>query len=97
MAAKMAAIMDFTKNSNLPGKCLMQICFARFVQCEIELNILLLLVAFYVFFFFTKKTGKKTHFYLVTMATDRRHTLLKCVLRITEELLKTAYASNKCG
>ena len=50
MAAKMAAILDFTKNSNLPGKC--ENC--KYVLLElynvIELNILLLLVAFYMFF-----------------------------------------------
>ena len=50
MAAKMAAILDFTKNSNLPGKC--ENC--KYILLElynvIELNIVLLLVAFYMFF-----------------------------------------------
>ena len=46
---KIAAILDFTKNSNLPGKY--ENC--KYVLLElynvIELNILLLLEAFYVF------------------------------------------------
>ena len=62
MAAKMAAILDFTENSNLPAKC--ENC--KYLLLElfnvIELNILLLLVAFYVFFF-SLKNGEKTHFY----------------------------------
>ena len=61
MASKMAAILDFTKNSNLPGKC--ENC--KYVLLElynvIELNILLLLVAFYMFF--SLKNGKNTHLY----------------------------------
>ena len=59
-SSKMAAILDFTKNSNLPGKC--ENC--KYVLLElynvIELNILLLLVAFYVL---SLKNGENTHFY----------------------------------
>ena len=55
----MAAILDFTKNSNLSGKC--ENC--KYVLLElynvIELNILLLLVAFYVF---SLKNGEKHAF-----------------------------------
>ena len=53
----------------------------------IELNILLLLVAFYMFYMMS---------YFVTIATDCRQTLPKCVSRINEQLLKTAYANQKC-
>ena len=44
MAVKMAAILDFTKNSNLPGKC--ENCKYFFLELYnvIELNILLLVV-----------------------------------------------------
>ena len=50
MAAKMAAILDFTKNSNLPGKFENCKYFLLELYNVIELNILLLLVAFYMFF-----------------------------------------------
>ena len=60
MAAKMAAILDFTKNSNLARKC--ENC--KYVLLElynvIELNILLFLVAFYMFF--SLKNGEKHAF-----------------------------------
>ena len=68
----------------------------------IQFNILLLLVAFCKFLH--RKKGKKIRFfihklrdnmllmtsYLVTIATDCRQTLPKCVSRINEQLLKTA-------
>ena len=55
MAAKMAAILDFTKNSNFPGKY--ENCKYLLVELYnvIELNIVLLLVAFCMIFFFTEK------------------------------------------
>ena len=60
MAAKMAAILDFTNNSNLPGKC--ENCKYFFLELYnvIELNILLLLQHF-MFFFHLKMEDK--HFY----------------------------------
>ena len=61
MAAKMAANLDFTKNSNLPGKCENCKYFLLESYNVIELNILVLLVAFYMFFH--RKTVKNTHFY----------------------------------
>ena len=62
MSSKMAAILDFTKNSNLPGK--RANCKYVFLELYnvIELNILLLLVAFYLFF--PLKNGEK-HAFLV--------------------------------
>ena len=48
MATKMAAILDFTKNSNLSEKC--ESC-KHILQNVIYLNILLLLVAFFAGFF----------------------------------------------
>ena len=102
----MAAILDFTKNSNLRGKC--ENCKYVFLELYnvIELNIVLLLVVFYMFCH--RKTVKNTHFYskwldlmllmtsyLVTIATDCRQTLVKCFSRINEQLLETAYANNK--
>ena len=55
MSSKMAAILDFTNNSNLPGK--RANCKYVFLELYnvIELNILLLLVAFYLFFFIEKR------------------------------------------
>ena len=63
MAAKMAANLDFTQNSNLPGKCENFKYFLLECYSVIELNILVLLVALYMFFFFHRKTVKTTHFY----------------------------------
>ena len=62
MAAKMAAILDFTKNSNLAGKFENCKYFLLELYSVIELNILLLLVAFsgYVF---SLNNGENTHFY----------------------------------
>ena len=59
MATKMAAILDFTKNSNLSEKC--ESC-KHILQNVIYLNILLLLVAFFAGFFnfFFNDKGKKT-------------------------------------
>ena len=54
MAAKMAAILDFTKNANLPGNAKIANIFLLELYNVIELNILLLLVTFYVFFFTEK-------------------------------------------
>ena len=51
MATKMAAILDFTKNSNLPGKCENCKYFLLQLYNVIELIILLLLVAFSMSFF----------------------------------------------
>ena len=48
MAAKMAAILDFTKNSNLPGKGDNCIYFLLELYNVIEFDIFLLLVAFYM-------------------------------------------------
>ena len=66
-----------------------------------QFNILLFLVAFYKFFH--RKMVKNTHFYpkmawphathtsyFVAIATDCCETLVKYVLRISEQLLKTA-------
>ena len=50
-STKMAANLDFTKNSNLPGKCENCKYFILELYNVIELNILVLLVAFYMFFF----------------------------------------------
>ena len=55
MAAKMAAILDFTNNSNLPGKCENCKYFFPELYNVIELNILLLLQHF--MFFFSLKNG----------------------------------------
>ena len=95
-SAKMAAILDFTKNSNLPGNCENCKYFFLALYNLIELNILLLLVAFCMFFIqkWLDLMLLMTS-YLVTIATDCRQTLPKCVSRITEQLLKTAYANNK--
>ena len=49
-SSKMAAILDFTKNSNFPGKGENCQYFLLELYNVIELNILLLLVAFYMFF-----------------------------------------------
>ena len=50
MATEMAAILDFTKDSKLPGKCKNCKYFLLELYNVIELNIWLLLVAFYVLF-----------------------------------------------
>ena len=55
MAAKMGAISDFTKNSNLPGKFENCKYFLLELYNVIELNILLLLLAFCMFFFIEKR------------------------------------------
>ena len=73
----------------------------------IELNVLLLLETFYMFFHWT--TVKNTHFYSKMAwphATydilSRYHSnrlspnLTKMCLKVNEQLLKTAYANNKC-
>ena len=58
MAAKMVAIMDFTKNSNLPGKCENCIVFfPRVVQCDI-IRHFSAFGSILCFFFFHRKTVK---------------------------------------
>ena len=68
MAAKMAANLDFTKNSNLPGKCENCTYFLLELYNVIELNILVLLVAFCMFFSWLDLMLLMTS-YLVTIAT----------------------------
>ena len=59
-SSKIAAILDFTKNSNFSGKR-RNFFFARNVKND-ALNILLLLVAFHKLHY--PKIVKNTHFYL---------------------------------
>ena len=61
MAAKMAAILDFTKNSNLSGKLVNSKYFLVELYNMIQLKILLLLVVFFKFMY--RKKVKNTHFY----------------------------------